>query len=220
MRSGAGAAAWNMALDESLLCEATRIGMPVLRFYSWTESAATFGYFQRYDEIAQSSELRPLIRRCTGGGFVSHDRDWTYSLVFPRAHEWCGLRAEESYRRMHEWLAASFTLLGQSVRLAECCSKESRGRCFTGYEKFDVLLGDHKIAGAAQRRNRAGLMIQGSIQPPPDVERAEWVGQVMAHGCAAMGIDWQEWEGDEETLSAARCLEAQKYGTSDYNHKR
>ena len=49
--SGPCDCAFNMALDEALLQAAPRLGRPVLRFYGWTEPAASFGYFQKYAEI-------------------------------------------------------------------------------------------------------------------------------------------------------------------------
>ena len=45
------------------------------------------------------------------------------------------------------------------------CYIRFAGPCFAGYEKFDVLWHGKKIAGAAQRRNKLGLLIQGSVQP-------------------------------------------------------
>src|SRR5438270_184469 len=102
--SGKGDAAFNMALDEALLENSIRLGKPVLRFYGWTELAASFGYFQRYADVEQATLLRPLVRRPTGGGIVPHNADWTYSFVVPPAHAWHSLKAEESYRRIHEWI--------------------------------------------------------------------------------------------------------------------
>lgn len=84
LNSGAGSAALNMALDEALLEAMPRLGQPVLRFYSWIEPAASFGYFQKYADVGKATSLRPLVRRPTAGGVVPHDADWTYSLVFPR----------------------------------------------------------------------------------------------------------------------------------------
>src|SRR5262249_6869932 len=165
--SGPGDSAYNMALDEAILEAMPRLSFPILRFYSWSQPAASFGYFQKYVEIERLTMLRPLVRRPTGGGLVPHDGDWTYSLVFPATHEWYLLAAKESYRRGHEWLAAAFALLNVDAELAPVAHKSCAGQCFTGYEQFDLLWQSHEIAGAAQRRNRRGLLIQGSIQPPP-----------------------------------------------------
>ena len=85
LNSGACLPAYNMALDEALLAHAARLGRPVLRCYGWTEPAATFGYFQKFAEVAQATPLRPLVRRPTGGGIVPHAADWTYSVTFPPA---------------------------------------------------------------------------------------------------------------------------------------
>src|SRR5208283_2290118 len=104
IQSGAGAPAFNMALDEALLESAPQRARPVLRFYSWTLPAATFGYSQKYSQAAAMTPLRPLVRRPTGGGLVPHDADWTYSLIFPAQHYWHCLKAVESYRRAHEWI--------------------------------------------------------------------------------------------------------------------
>src|SRR5437762_4577212 len=45
LQSGPGDPAFNMALDEALLEAMPHLGKPVLRYYSWTEPAASFGYF-------------------------------------------------------------------------------------------------------------------------------------------------------------------------------
>ena len=111
LNSGKCEAAFNMALDEALLEAMPRLQAPVLRFYGWTEPAATFGYFQKYAEVTAATRLRPLIRRSTGGGIVPHDADWTYSAVFPAGHEWHSLKAEESYRHIHDWLRLAFAEL-------------------------------------------------------------------------------------------------------------
>ena len=70
--SGAGEPAFNMALDEALLELAATTNQPVLRFYGWTQPAATFGYSQPIAELERVTHLRPLVRRPTGGGLVPH----------------------------------------------------------------------------------------------------------------------------------------------------
>ena len=219
LNSGACEPAWNMALDEALLEHANALGFPVFRSYGWTEPAATFGYSQRYADIASWTNLRPLVRRPTGGGLVPHDRDWTYTLVFPPGHEWHQLKAEESYRRVHEWVSAALTRLQLDTELAACCKKEMPGQCFIGAEKFDVLLGGRKIAGAAQRRNKLGLLIQGSLQPP-DLPRSCWEEMMLAAGSELHGASWKEFEPAHELINRARHLHGEKYSRAGYNQGR
>lgn len=215
----ASAADFNMALDEALLESVSRLGAPVLRFYGWTQPAATFGYFQHFTEIERMTLLRPLIRRPTGGGLVPHDADWTYSLAFPPGHEWHLLRAEESYRRVHEWIQAAFAKLGVETELAACCKKTAPGQCFVGYEKFDLLWRGKKIAGAAQRRNKLGLLIQGSVQPPLiNLLRNDWQTAMLA--VAKNDSGWSELSCDGELLALTNRLVAEKYSQSSYNQKR
>src|SRR5690242_15019122 len=164
LKSEPGTPAFNMAMDETLLETVAQKDGPILRFYGWSEPAASFGYFQKYAEIERVTLLRPLVRRPTGGGVVPHGSDLTYSVVFPANHEWYAFTAKESYRRIHEWIQASFASLSISTELADCCRKEHSGQCFLGYEQYDVLWNGQKIAGAAQRRTRSGLLIQGSVQ--------------------------------------------------------
>lgn len=217
----AAAPAENMAADEVLLEEAVTRGAPVLRFYSWAVPAATFGYFQNYSEIERATWLRPLIRRATGGGLVPHDADWTYSLTVPPQHAWYALSAVESYRRIHQWVADAFARLGVAVELAACCRKEMPGQCFVGAEKFDVLWQGRKIAGAAQRRNRLGLLIQGSIQPPPvKVSRAQWQRAFCALATERWAVKWEPLNYEAALRERVARLAAEKYATEEYNRKR
>jgi lipoyl(octanoyl) transferase len=221
LQSGPCESAFNMALDEALLEAMPRLGQPVLRFYGWTEPAATFGYFQKFAEVESATLLRPLIRRPTGGGIVPHDVDWTYSLAFPAGHEWHCLRAEESYRRVHEWVRAAFTRLGETLDLAPDCRRTGPGQCFAGYEKSDLLWRGRKIAGAAQRRNRTGLLIQGSVQPPlPSLAKMDWQQAMCDAASAELGVKWTEFETDMALCERAEALTRGKYFLPDYTRKR
>lgn len=217
LNSGAGAAAFNMALDEALLEAVARLGQPVLRFYGWTQPAATFGYFQKHAEVALATLLRPLIRRPTGGGIVPHDADWTYSLVFPPGHEWHSLRAEESYRRAHAWIYDAFARLNVDTELAPSSRKSAPGQCFVGHEKFDVLWRGRKIAGAAQRRNKLGLLIQGSVQPPPlNLARGDWERAMVN----TMAGAWNELTPDATLHQRAASLASTKYSQKHFLEQR
>jgi len=221
LNSGKCDAAFNMALDEALLENISRLGKPVLRFYGWTEPAATFGYFQKFSEVERATLLRPLIRRPTGGGIVPHDADWTYSFVVPPNHEWHLLKAIESYRRIHEWIQLAFAKLKIETDLASCCKKSLPGQCFIGYEKFDLLWHGKKIAGAAQRRNKLGLLIQGSVQPPPILlARNDFENAMREVARAKWKTEWDEFLPDAIFQKRAEELALEKYSQKGYNQKR
>ncbi len=221
LQSGPGTAAFNMALDEALLEAMPRLQKPVLRFYGWTERAASFGYFQKFSEVERATALRPLVRRPTGGGIVPHDADWTYSLAVPPEHGWYALKAVESYRRMHDWIRAALARLNVTTELAAGCRRAEAGQCFAGYEKFDVLWHGRKIAGAAQRRTRSGLLVQGSVQPPPgSPARSAWERAMCDVAEREERAEWVRFEPDALVLARAEELARRKYSQPGYNEKR
>ncbi len=206
-----------MALDEALLESGPQSGQPVLRFYGWTEPAASFGYFQKIADIERATRLRPLVRRPTGGGLVPHDADWTYSLVFPPSHPWYDLKAVESYERVHQWIQAAFAQLGVTTELAPYCRKEAPGQCFAGHEKSDLLWLGRKIAGAAQRRTKTGLLIQGSVQPqPPGLLRERWQQSMLA----AWRLEWRSFVPTADLSRRVEELARTKYSLASYNRRR
>jgi lipoate-protein ligase A len=215
--SGTGDPAFNMALDEALLESAPGTGRPLLRFYGWTRPAASFGYFQKFNEVEKATPLRPLIRRPTGGGIVPHDADWTYSVIIPAGHEWHRLKADLSYQRMHQWIRHAFQTIGTATALALDSRKPAPGQCFAGHEVYDVLWQERKIAGAAQRRTRTGLLIQGSVQPPAiKWDRHAWQ-QAMREAVHTRG---EPWKTSKEVLDRASSLASGRYATDAYNRRR
>jgi len=210
-----------MAMDEALLETMPRLGTPVLRFYSWTEPAASFGYFQKYREVERLTPLRPLVRRPTAGGLVPHDADWTYSLAFPTTCEWYSLTATQSYERVHRWAQSAFAELNVVAELAPERRKAEAGQCFIGYEKFDLLWRGQKIAGAAQRRTRDGLLIQGSIQPPAiSLDRIQWENAMRESAVRTSAVEWNTLAPDNLITERTQFLASKKYSLAAYNQKR
>lgn len=184
----AGAAA-NMATDFLLLQHYAEPERARFRHYGWHRPAFTFGFSQKLAWVqAQLSGNEPmdLCRRPTGGGLVDHRDDWTYALVIPRGHRVCDLRATESYRDVHQCLADALGELGRPAQVATDCSEPAScltardphdstdaaphrpapaGICFQRAERHDVIdpSTGAKIAGAAQKRTRHGLLFQGSV---------------------------------------------------------
>jgi lipoate-protein ligase A len=162
--------AWNMALDEALLESAQNDGVATLRFYSWHEPTLSLGYFQPHADrrLHSASSGCVLVRRASGGGAILHDRELTYSIALPQNHP-LAIRAEMLYRAVHESLVETLAELGLSATLHERSDKphgppaEKPFLCFQRREPGDVLIGPHKIAGSAQRRQRGAVLQHGSV---------------------------------------------------------
>ncbi len=202
-----------MALDEALLETAAIRACAVLRAYEWTHACATFGYGQRHADAAAATPLRPLIRRISGGGVVPHGADWTYSLTFPPDHPWAAMTAAESYQQLHTWLRDALAAMGLPTTLADDCRRPRQGECFAGHERHDLLWRGQKIAGAAQRRNRMGLLIQGSLQPQLSWCRPDWIGAMQSVSSG----NWRVMENPP--LARARELAQIKYATAAHQQR-
>jgi lipoate-protein ligase A len=173
-----GGAAENMAADFLLLQRYPNPGCARFRHYHWGRDAVTFGFGQKIAYVReQLNMLAPgehldFTRRPTGGGVVDHRDDWTFALVIPRGHSLYDARATESYRQVHADLVAALQAQDQPVVLKERCDAACAGApasaptvCFIRPELYDVLHADTgaKVAGAAQKRTKHGLLFQGSI---------------------------------------------------------
>ncbi len=210
-----------MAWDEVSLLQAQKLETPILRFYSWAEPSTTFGYFQKFTDVESVAPTSVIVRRLTGGGIVSHDNDWTYSLVFPPNSDWYRYRAKESYRKLHSWIRNTFASLQIQAALSPQKVHEGPGRCFIGAEEDDVIIDGIKLAGAAQRRNKTGFLIQGSIQPPPpSVLRSKWEAKMREVASQDWGIQWQPWQPSIELNKQASALATAKYASASHTQKR
>lgn len=200
-------AAVNMAVDEVLLGEVG--GDALLRVYRWARPAVSFGYFGRHAEVAAAWPERELVRRWTGGGIVPHGEDITYSLLVPKAHPFAALGPLESYRVIHEALVAWMAALGVGASLTPGAVKLS-DECFANPAPHDVMAGGQKVAGAAQRRTRHGLLHQGSIQGVRDAEG----GRATLASAFAPAISRQSLSASQ--LAAAESLAETKYGSIEW----
>ncbi len=168
------AGAWNMAVDEVILEAAANRGISTLRFYAWAEPTLSLGYFQSAAEreVHQASKNCPLVRRASGGGAILHDRELTYSIALPQAHLRGGASGE-LYLAMHETLVKTLAKYDVRARIYQPRPTASdKCRTSTGQQSFlcferrtcgDVVSGDAKIAGSAQRRRRGAILQHGSV---------------------------------------------------------
>ena len=202
-RARAGAAL-NMALDEALLESS---GSPVLRFYGWERPALSFGYFGKFAGVAAEAGTRALVRRWTGGGIVPHGEDLTYSLITPASHPAFGQGPTAVYAALHAAIREALRAENLQAELASAAAPKVSDACFANPVRDDVLLDGRKIAGAAQRRTRAGFLQQGSIQIPqlPQAFRERFA--------RALSLALETREIPAAVHARAAVLAAQKYAT-------
>ena len=143
----------------------------LFRHYAWSEPTITFGYTQKWKEV-HPQFLSSLIfcRRITAGGIVDHRNDWTYSLILGTSLGAVLKKSSEIYFTLHNCILAELTKQRIQCELASCprqCSDTEIPEiavCFQQAVTNDVVTKNgQKIAGAAIKRNRQGLLIQGSI---------------------------------------------------------
>lgn len=154
-------AALNMAVDEALLETAVS---PTLRFYRWRGLALSFGYFGSYADVADQRDDREIVRRWTGGGVVPHGDDLTYSVIIPSSHPFFARSSLAIYSDLHDAMRRALKANGIDATLANSVLPKVSENCFANAVRADVISEGRKIAGAAHRRSRAGLLHQGSIQ--------------------------------------------------------
>jgi lipoyl(octanoyl) transferase len=162
---GIAEGAWNMAADETLL-EAAAAGTASLRFYGWSSPTLSLGYFQSSGASRAYPSLGELawVRRPSGGAALVHHHELTYCLALPAGPPW-HKRGASWLRAMHAILRDALALLGVSARLCGDSEERKLGEvlCFLHHTPGDLLLGESKIAGSAQRKQRGALMQHGSI---------------------------------------------------------
>ncbi len=179
---------WNMAVDEMLLERAQDQASACLRLYGWSEPTVSLGYFQTYADRQQHppSLACTAVRRLTGGGAILHDSEVTYSLVLPRIHP-LAARRDELYRAVHGCLIEALKHLGVTARLCEAADKIETARqpflCFQRRFAGDVLIGQTKICGSAQRRRNGAVLQHGSLlwQASPVAPELSGVADVAPH---------------------------------------
>jgi lipoate-protein ligase A len=204
-------AALNMAIDEALLAGAS---VPILRFYGWRQPALSFGYFGRYAEVESQSDHREIVRRWTGGGIVPHGDDLTYSIIIPASDPWFQRSSLEIYRASHEAIRAALVANGIAAEVVSEAAPKISEACFANAVRADVMSDGKKIAGAAHRRSRAGLLHQGSIQYPnlPPRFRSD-LADILSRRR-------EEKTLSGETLNRAAEIAATKYGTIEWLKRR
>ena len=207
-----------MAVDEALLLSATKRRVPLLRLYAWARPAVSFGYFQKFP--AGLAAKYELIRRPTGGGMVYHGDDTTYTIVVPPGHPLYEMKTTDAYCAIHKAVAtacehATNKRSGGSPTLQAGPSTLPRGayECFQNPVHGDVVADGRKLAGAAQRRTRHGMLHQGSIAAKVTAD------QLQDGFRQAFHADFRSYRLSPAEKALAEELAREKYATDDWNRK-
>ena len=215
----------NMAIDEALMLSAEERGRPILRLYEWEDDAISIGYTQKMERVPKGRGT--VVRRPTGGGIVFHKHHFTYTVVMPNSH-WVveGTKPVESYNWINQAVQSALKVLEMESSLAVEEIPKSVDRagmvCFVTPTKYDLLSGDRKIAGSAQRRAREGMLHQGSIEMEGiDILSAEALRRVLPHGFKkVLKCNFKSFIPSEELLRFAEQISKDKYSSSEWNNKR
>jgi lipoate-protein ligase A len=202
-------AALNMAIDEALLTQPSMAA--IFHTYRWKSRSVSFGYFSKWASVSEQYPDRELVRRWTGGGAVEHGEDLTYSVILPRVEK--SFKAQALYQTLHLSIAETFREYGKPVALSNGMDDGPSVNCFDRPVQHDVTYGGVKIAGAAIRRLRDRLLLQGSIQRTdlwPDL------GARLARKLSA-AVRTQQILPD--TIEIATRIANEKYGTDAWTRR-
>ncbi len=157
-----------MAVDEVLMHWAAATNRCCWRFYRWRAPTLSLGYFQAYEDRWQHAAGRdcPAVRRISGGGAILHDAELTYSFVLPRGHR-LAARRSRLYETVHNSLIDVLCEYGIKAALYQGERYPHQKRrpflCFQRRAPGDVLVGQTKVAGSAQRRTSHSVLQHGSV---------------------------------------------------------
>jgi lipoate-protein ligase A len=227
-----------MAADEALLETADTRGAASLRFYTWSEPTLSLGYFQP-SAGRDSPNLAPLawVRRSTGGAGIVHHRELTYSFALPAGPAW---KSDDSWIcRVHRVVRAVLAERDVKSRLVVCGQERKLGDvlCFLHHTPGDLVIGEAKVAGSAQRKLRGALLQHGSLllrrsEHAPelpgmcdlagrDLFDAAGLAELLAPRLAeelGAAVEPGEWTADERARIPA--IRAEKYANPEWNHRR
>ncbi|NQT40359.1 MAG: lipoate--protein ligase family protein [Planctomycetes bacterium] len=159
---------WNMAVDEVLAEWAAENGRCAWRFYRWSEPTLSLGYFQEYHDRRdhESSVECAAVRRLSGGGAILHDAELTYGFVVPGGHR-LAREPRMLYEAVHNTLIDVLGGWGLTAELSDPAPRPPDQTqpflCFQRRSEGDVLVGDVKVAGSAQRRRHGAVLQHGSV---------------------------------------------------------
>src|SRR5206468_1544086 len=155
--------------------------------------------------------------------------DLTYSIMIPSTAPAFAESSMSIYETLHLAIRNVLIANGEDVKLATVAALSERrdevdsavrdrrynkDSCFANPVRADVLSNGRKVAGAAQRRTRRGLLQQGSIQGIQLANKfADQFASELCSECYHKTLD-------EHLISRAHEIAGDKYGAQVWLRKR
>jgi lipoate-protein ligase A len=168
-----------MAVDHWLLKNHPR---PVFRLYGWEKPTLSIGYRQKFrppKKLKKLAERFHTVIRPTGGGYLMHAGDITFSLVFPESHR----LSKKSIMEFYTIVRDIFTKTAGQLNLIE---GESRGKgnsfaenCLATPGRHEPVEQGRKWLATAQTRSGGGVLQHGSVfwnekSWPKELQKTPW----------------------------------------------
>ncbi|MFC1484875.1 biotin/lipoate A/B protein ligase family protein [bacterium] len=224
--------ALNMAYDEFLFekCLKQEITKPALRIYGWKFPFCSYGFAQK---IKNNPEILKkyrdhIVRRPTGGGFVFHNNDISYTLISKVDFHKSFSDMNNCYLALHEALIFGLKELNSDLQLfSENNKKLGDYNCFEDPVIFDIMLLDNKIVGGAQKRRKGFFLHQGTISLPEfdinnkNFEFLYYVGELIKKAFEEyFCFRFSEYKFTDHEEKEVRLLWENKYTQNFWNMKR
>lgn len=163
--------AYNMARDEALLAEA----IPTLRLYGWRPACVSLGRAQTEADIdldAARAYGLDVVRRATGGGAILHNaQEVTYAVILPLDHPGLPRDIPGSFALMSAGVVEALRALGLPAAIESVKDNTREALCYVRKQGTNVVVGERKISGGAQRRTDKAILQHGTIIVDRDEER-------------------------------------------------
>jgi lipoate-protein ligase A len=238
----------NMALDAALLDQvAESHTCSLMRTYGWTVPTLSLGYFQHLAQALADARWRtvPLVRRATGGGAIWHEHELTYALVLSAGHS-LARPGTRLYGVVHAAIAEVLRERGLCVERRgkgePAADKHADARaprpflCFSDHDPEDIVCGEFKVVGSAQRKRAGATLQHGSIllrganrtpehrgvcdfRPLPS-DPVSWSGPIAERIALALGLAVEPRDPPPELRSRGREIERIVYRQDSWTGRR
>ena len=169
--SGKASALEQMAHDQRLIDELSRLKRPVFRLYRFKKKSITYGYFQNIHNLINCERAQALgfdvARRPTGGGALFHWADFSFTVAMPAHHHCFSDEVLANYHLINETLLDALVSIDAFSHLCLYGSEKKQQNvshfCMARPSKYDLTWQGKKIGGSSQRKTKFGFVHQSSL---------------------------------------------------------